>query len=334
MTIIAFDGACFGDGPTTGVGRAFATALAAYAKAYGDEVECVLLLPPGHRAEPIAGVRTAVAPRGPLRRQLGVPRMLKRLGAALLHSSVASVPLRATCPTIATAHDLPWMHRESGERVPARRLLAARKALASATVVLAPSTMTRDDVIRMLGRRAPRVELVPHGTPTPSPPLPTADERTGALLVLGDDRPRKNRHRLKQAHAAARARCPSLPELSFVGPPEHYVSEDDKEAQLRSCRALVHVSSFEGFGLPVLEGLAHAAPVLCSDLPPHREIAGDAARFVAAGDEQAIAEALIEIHTDPVLRQRLAAAGPPRAAEFSPERVAAAWRRVHTEVLA
>lgn len=336
MTVIAFDGACFGDGPPTGVARAFTTALGAYVEHERGDDECVLLLPP-HASPPpeltdLAALRHVAAPRGRLRRQLRLPRLLHELGCGLLHSSVASVPLTTTCATIATAHDLPWFWPESGERSTRWQRLATTSALRAATRVLAPSTATAMDVARLLGRDT-SVRLVPHATPAPAT-VPAPTTRNGPLLALGDDRPRKNRARLQRSHAAATSRCPTLPPLSFVGPPDAFVDEATKLRLLRDCRALVHVTRFEGFGLPVLEGLAHGAPVLCSDLAPHREIAGPCALFVDPHDECAIADAMIRIHSDAQLRANLAAAGRARAAAFTPHATAAAWRRVHREVLA
>jgi glycosyltransferase involved in cell wall biosynthesis len=88
----------------------------------------------------------------------------------------------------------------------------------------------------------------------------------------------------------------------------------------RRASAIVYPSLFEGFGLPVLEGLASGIPVACSDIPPLREIAGDAAHFFDPRDVAAIANALDRICNDPQLRLDLAAMGPERARHFT-------WRR-------
>lgn len=331
MLTLAFDGACFGDGPITGVGRAFATALAAYAAGYRDD--CVLLLPQGADDPSIAGVRIAPAPRGALRRQLQLPKLLRNLGAALLHSSVAAVPLQAPCPTIATAHDLPWWHPELGERQSRWRRFATRRALRAADLVLVPSAATARDVRRELQSPGARILVVPHATALgPVPDEASLEARTGAFLVLGDERPRKNRARLVAAWERAAVVRPQLPPLQFVGPPNAYVDEAEKATLLRTCRALVHVALFEGFGLPVLEGLANGAPVLCSDLPPHREIAGEHALFVDPLGADAIAAGLVRIDRDQALRRELALGGHARAAAFAPTTVAAAWRRCHDEV--
>jgi hypothetical protein len=114
-------------------------------------------------------------------------------------------------------HDLPWLHSELGEGT-APWLLARR--LTRATAILAPSSATCIDVRRWLGPRCPPLHHVPHGTRLgPEPSATTTAARNGPLLVLGDDRPRKNRERLRAAHALALQSAPGLPPLRFVGPP-------------------------------------------------------------------------------------------------------------------
>lgn len=324
---VAFDGACFGDGPITGVGRAFCNGVAAYAGRHGG---CSLLVPAGAAVPQLTGVDVVTAPSGALARQLLLPRLLRRLGVDVLHSSVASVPLRAPCATVATAHDLPWLHPELGERTSVRQRLATRRALAAATAVIAPSQFTAHDVLRCPGVTRERAHVIHHGTTRSAPPTDAAtDARTGPLLVLGDDRPRKNRQRVREAHALAQRLCSELPPLRFVGPPDDYVDEAGKHALLRSCRAVVQCSWFEGFGMPVLEALAHGAPLVCSELPPHREIAAGNALFVDPFSVQSIRDALLTVHRDVALRRELAAAGWRRAGEFTAATTASRWRDLH-----
>lgn len=332
MTTIAFDGACFGDGPITGVGRSFVNALVSYADVSDDD--CVLLLPKGATIDPIANVRCVDAPRGSVRRQRQLPGLLRSLQAGVLHSAVASVPMRAPCPTIATAHDLPWMHPDLNEPGNAWRQFATRYALRTAARILAPSTMTKLDVKRLLGKRCPTIELVPHGTALGIAPSESGTiNRSGPFLVLGDDRPRKNLARLRAAHQLAKQHCPGLPDIEFVGPPERYIGETEKNMLLQSCRAVVHVSLFEGFGMPVLEALAFGAPVVCSDLAPHREIAGDSALFVDPRSIKSIAAGLERIHQDAELRWQIARLGHERAATMQPSNTAAHWQRIHLDVI-
>ncbi len=328
--IVVFDGGCLAEGPITGVGRAFLNGLAAYAETAPAATKIQLLLPEGARDPLFDRVACSAAPRGAWQRQRALPRILRNLHATVFHSPVAAVPLRAPCPTIATVHDLPWLHRESEERATRWRRLATRLALRSASAVIAPSTFTLADARRYTRKRT-RLQLVPHGTLPPDtvvdPPL-----RTGPLLALGDDRPRKNRTIVRAACSLGRAQDASLPELCFAGPPGNYVAEAEKSKLLHGCRLLVQASRFEGFGLPVLEGLGHGIPVVCSDLPPHREIAGDAAIYVDPLSASSIAQGILRAHQDTALRARLAQEGRLRAQAFLPAAVARAWQQLHEEL--
>ncbi|MCA8976037.1 MAG: glycosyltransferase [Planctomycetes bacterium] len=313
---IVFDAICLGDGRVTGVARSFLNGLHAYAARYAADM--IVLVPDGADHGELPTVEIAAGPRGAVRRQRVLPRLLRDCNADLLHSSVASVPLRARCPTIATVHDLPWLHDESGERSNWWRRFATTRALRAAAAVIAPSRFTLEAAAKILGDRS-RLHHIPHTTRAPAT-IGDARERTGPLLVLGDDRPRKNRARVRQAHRLARQRVADLPELRFVGPPHDYVAEVEKERLLRTCRAVVACSLYEGFGMPVLEALAHGAPLICSDIPPHREIAGAAARYVDPRDVESIANGLI---AEPV----------PHDGPMPGRPIAACWRSVHTLLL-
>ena len=86
--------------------------------------------------------------------------------------------------------------------------------------------------------------------------------------------------------------------------------------------AFVYPSTFEGFGMPVLEALAAGIPTACADIPPLREVAGDRALFFDPLDEGAIAQALDQICSNDDLRRKLARGGPDRARPFTWERTA------------
>jgi glycosyltransferase involved in cell wall biosynthesis len=86
----------------------------------------------------------------------------------------------------------------------------------------------------------------------------------------------------------------------------------------RQARVVVCPSRFEGFGLTPVEGVASGTPVVASDIPPHREFVGGAARLVPPGDDialaQAIAEALDAAPPDPASMRKLTI--PAAAARF------------------
>jgi len=60
----------------------------------------------------------------------------------------------------------------------------------------------------------------------------------------------------------------------------------------RSACALVLPSIYEGFGLPIIEAMSQRLPVICSDLPVFREVAGDHATYFDPLNVEDIANAL------------------------------------------
>jgi glycosyltransferase involved in cell wall biosynthesis len=95
-----------------------------------------------------------------------------------------------------------------------------------------------------------------------------------------------------------------------------YIPEQDLVPLYCASEALVYPSSYEGFGLPVLEAMACGTPVVttrCASLP---EVAGEAGLFVDPQDLEEIAEAMLRVLEDFRLRIRLREMGFQRASAF------------------
>jgi glycosyltransferase involved in cell wall biosynthesis len=95
----------------------------------------------------------------------------------------------------------------------------------------------------------------------------------------------------------------------------------------KHAEALVFPSTFEGFGMPVAEALAAEVPVVCSDIPPLREIADGAALFFHPESVDDLAEQMQQILDNTARRERLIARGKELATRFS-------WSRAAEETLA
>jgi len=95
---------------------------------------------------------------------------------------------------------------------------------------------------------------------------------------------------------------------------------------------LVFPSLSEGYGLPVLEGMARGCAVITSDRAPMTELAADAALIVDPTDEIALAQAIRSVCLDETRRADLVASGLVRAEDFSPARTAAALEDIYWKV--
>jgi glycosyltransferase involved in cell wall biosynthesis len=65
---------------------------------------------------------------------------------------------------------------------------------------------------------------------------------------------------------------------------ETEATDSDVQRAYRTARVVVCPSRFEGFGLTAIESVASGTPVVASDIPPHREFVGAAARFFPTDD--------------------------------------------------
>ena len=263
-----------------------------------------------------------------------LPRLLRRTGAALVHTQYA-VPVGAPCPAVVTIHDLSFEH--GGDHMPLKDRVVFRsivpRAARHARRVLTVSERSRDDLIRLYELPPGKVVVTPNGVDpifAPGNPLSIGTY----VLAVGAVQPRKN----QRAALAAAAAVP-LP-LVIAGPIKDdvlaeelraagadlrgYVPQEELVGLYQGAACLVQPSRFEGFGLPVLEAMACGVPVVAVDEPALREVAGDAAVFVDEDDLVAgVARALEE-------RERLVAAGLERVEAFSwrttAERTLAAYR--------
>jgi len=78
------------------------------------------------------------------------------------------------------------------------------------------------------------------------------------------------------------------PDVRMIG----FVDEEDKAAVYSMARGLLFVSTYEGFGFPVLEGMACGTPVVTSKAASMPEVAGEAALLVDPYDSVKIADAM------------------------------------------
>lgn len=95
-----------------------------------------------------------------------------------------------------------------------------------------------------------------------------------------------------------------------------YVSDRDHAALLAGASVLAYPSLYEGFGHPPFEAMAAGVPVVTTTAGSLPEVVGDAARFVAPGDDDALADALYDVLTDRELRTELVARGLVRQRAF------------------
>lgn len=112
-----------------------------------------------------------------------------------------------------------------------------------------------------------------------------------------------------------------------------YINEAEKHALLKSALLFAYVSLYEGFGLPVLEGMAAGVPTLTSNVSSMPEVAGQGALQIDPNDVGQIADALKTLMLDAQARQQLVERGLAQSRAFTWENMTAGWLDFYRQVL-
>lgn len=236
-----------------------------------------------------------------------------------------TAPIAARCPQVTVFHDLQHVRHPEHFRwfdLPAWQFLLWASARRS-TRLIAVSEATRRDLIAHYRKDA---VVIPHGVEPELFSLQRTPEKF--ILCVSTLHPHKGIEALIAAFAKFRASHPEFRLVlagmrgfasanieSLAGEGVETTGWIPREQLLdlyRRAWAFVFPSTFEGFGMPVAEALAAGVPVACSDIPPLREVAGEAVLYFPPG-----APELERICFDEELRSQLASEGPRRAARFT-----------------
>ena len=299
--------------------------------------------------------------RHKLERRAFMGGLLRRMNSRLVHlPDPPGTPLDRRQRRIVTCHDLiPLvLAKHYLSPLPGSRLLQRERDRArykTAARVIAISEATRRDLIEQLGILPERIDVVHHGVDhvrfAPHAPEGEQAELHAALnipgpylLYLGAGDVRKNLPLLVRAYA--QSGVAKDVSLVFAGPlsqreRERLTSEAEQggvaeRVQLlgytdekyvaplyRHCLAHVFPSSYEGFGLTVLEAMACGAPTLTTALSSLGEVAGDAALTLTELEVEPFALALERLVSDAELRAELRRRGLLHVQRFTWERCAA-----------
>ena len=283
--------------------------------------------------EPIGIGGSPSAPLDPLR----LWRYLRHESPELFFSPGYNAPLRVTCPFAFCIHDLAHLYVKEYASLARRAYYETivRGAIRHAAVVFTVSEYSRTGICEWAGISPDRVLNVGNGVSEVFRPDGAAQvRRRPYFLHVGNCRPHKNIGRVLEAFARsgmpgdvdlvctggasaqvrARIRALGLDDaVSFEG----QLSDDGLAKLYRGALALVFVSSYEGFGLPIVEAMACGTPVLTSAAAAMPETAAGAALLADPLDVDAIQEGMLRLLTDDALRQRLRLDGLERASFFS-----------------
>jgi glycosyltransferase involved in cell wall biosynthesis len=283
--------------------------------------------------------------------QTGAPALARRIAPDVWHGPHYTLPLRLAPHRVVTVHDLTFFdHPEWHERskvVFFRRMIRAAVARADVVVCVSAYTASR---LRVHCKPRGQVVVIPHGVDHARfAPGNGGDAEVLAehgisepyVAFSGTIEPRKDVPTLVRAFARVARAHPEL-RLVLAGRDgwgadaardaiaasgvttrivrPGYLDNAAVAALFRHARIVAYPSLEEGFGLPALEAMACATPLVTTSGSAVEEVVDDAALLVPPGDTEGLADALQRVLDDPALAEKLRSAGPARAATFTWER--------------
>ena len=202
--------------------------------------------------------------------------------------------------------------------------------------IITVSKFSRDELIKYLKIKAKNLEIIYNGSPNYTKNDANQNQYGKYILALGNARPRKNLIKLIEAFKILSPQAPEL-KLVIVGKNDWrmeeimaaiknlenkiiftgFVDETKKQNLIKQASALIFPSLYEGFGLPIVEANVLGTPVICSDIPSFREVAGENALFFNPLDASSIATKIKELINNPELKNTLITRGQINAQRFN-----------------
>ena len=244
---------------------------------------------------------------------------------------------------ILTVHDCGTLERLSGIRrwiywffwfwLPIRRCAA----------VVVVSETTKQHLLRIVKYDSSKVHVIPnHVSAEFKATTSQPSEQSPRLLQIGT---KKNKNLFRVAEALEGIDCT----LVIVGKLNdeqkaalerhkiHYeslsnLSRESLVDEYRKCHLVVFASTYEGFGLPIVEANAIGRPVLTSNISSMPEVAGDAACFVDPYSVSSIRAGMLSLLSDADLRARLIQRGFENVERFRIETVARRYADLYRSV--
>ncbi len=282
--------------------------------------------------------------------EIALPSVLKKINPDLFLSPDGFLSLKADVVSLPVIHDLNFVHNPN-DLARSHAWFYNRyfpKYASKAKRIATVSEFSKQDIVKQYGVDSSKIDVVYNGVSERFRPLAEAEkesvkgqwsEGNPYFIYVGAIHQRKNIERMLEAYEQFRERIAESHRFVLVGNKKWWtpsmqqaldsmkfkdeviftgrVSDQDLNSLMGAALANVYVSTFEGFGIPIIEAFQSGIPVITSNVTSMPEIAGNAALIVDPYKPEQISEAMIRLASASELRNELIVKGHERASIFT-----------------
>ncbi len=259
-----------------------------------------------------------------------------------VHYAILALP---TDRTILTIHDLVFLHTYKGLRRALLKWIFLDLPVRKAKYITTISKKSKQEILDYTNCDPQKILVIPNpvdpifSTSTPSTSsTPSTTSTPSTILFLGT-KANKNLEisiaalfgldvHLRIIGELSRKQKEMLSKFNIHYSSDFSISPEQLAAEYTNADLILFPSTYEGFGLPVIEGFQAGKPVITSNISPMKEVAGDAALLADPTSIASIRDHVIKLLADQQLQTQLVAAGKEKVKQYQPGFIAEAYQQL------